>query len=135
MATKVDKKNAIRLTGVETRLSAKDLQVSQSGSPAYFFHCHPTFLQNIYLSRLMCHSCSENRNRILTVTVSVIYCVSVLSFTQKWMGGIHMKPILNIKNLTNVLDKFPSKMSGDQRQHVAAARALILHTKCWLIHL
>ena len=46
-----------------------------------------------------------------------------------------MKPILNIENLTNVLDKFPSKMSGGQRQHVAAARTLILHTKCWLIHL
>lgn len=27
-----------------------------------------------------------------------------------------MKPILNIENLTNVLDKFPSKMSGGQRQ-------------------
>ena len=35
----------------------------------------------IYLSRLMRHSCSENRNRILTATVSVLYCVSVLSFT------------------------------------------------------
>ena len=46
-----------------------------------------------------------------------------------------MKPILNIENLTNVLDKFPSKMSGGQRQHVTAARTLILHTKCWLIHL
>ena len=33
----------------------------------------------------MRHSCSENRNRILTATVSVIYCASVLSFTQKWM--------------------------------------------------
>ena len=50
-------------------------------SPAYFFHCHPTLIQNIYLFRLMRHSCSENRNRILTATVSVIYCVSVLSFT------------------------------------------------------
>ena len=50
----------------------------------------------------MRHSCSENRNRILTATVSVIYCASVLSFTQKWIGGIHMKPILNIENLTNL---------------------------------
>lgn len=109
MATKVDRKNAIRLTGVETRLSVKDLQVSQSGSPAYFFHCHPTFLQNIYLSRLMRHSCSENRNRILTATVSVIYCVSVLSFTQKWIGGIHMKTILNIESLTKVYGTLPNQ--------------------------
>ena len=57
----------------------------------------------------MRHSCSENRNRILTATVSVIYCVSVLSFTQKWMGGIHMKPILNIENLTKVYGTLPNQ--------------------------
>ena len=57
----------------------------------------------------MRHSCSENRNRILTATVSVIYCASVLSFTQKWIGGIHMKPILNIENLTKVYGTLPNQ--------------------------
>ncbi|WP_366008686.1 hypothetical protein, partial [uncultured Eubacterium sp.] len=46
---------------------------------------------------------------ILTATVSVIYCVSVLSFTQKWIGGIHMKPILNIENLTKVYGTLPNQ--------------------------
>ena len=36
----------------------------------------------------MRHSCSENRNRILTATVSVIYCASVLSTTYSAGNGL-----------------------------------------------
>lgn len=48
----------------------------------HIFSLPPDVLtKHILLPPLMRHSCSENRNRILTATVSVIYCVSVLSFT------------------------------------------------------
>ena len=42
-------------------------------------------------------------------------------------GGKRLEQLTEYLEITEVLDKFPSQMSGGQKQRLAAARALILN--------
>lgn len=64
----------------------------------------------------------------LTGRENILLPVSLHGISEK--EGIHrLSKLANYLDITDILDKFPSKMPGGQRQRVATARALILNPK------
>lgn len=64
----------------------------------------------------------------LTGRENILLPTSLHSVTEK-ESHLRLKQLAEYLEITDVLDKFPTQMSGGQCQRVAAARAMILHPK------
>ncbi|NLL54681.1 MAG: ABC transporter ATP-binding protein [Clostridiales bacterium] len=64
----------------------------------------------------------------LTGRENILLPISLHGVAQK-DGQMRLNQLAEYLEITDVLDKFPSQMSGGQLQRVAAARAMILHPK------
>ncbi len=67
----------------------------------------------------------------LTGGENILLPTSLHNMIQK-EGYLRMKQLAEYLEITDVLDKFPTQMSGGQCQRVAVARAMILHPKLLL---